>query len=418
MLGMLRCWLTHWGERFAETNPMLVASELDKILARNGSAVLYMAHGGTNFGFFSGANSDGISDFKPDITSYDYDAPIRENGDISNSKFKALQHVILKYNPMPASDIPSIIAKRYGTVSLEKLTSIFDGLGILSTNPEGFYSEKPLTMESLQQNAGFMLYESRIFLKNYSGSRLSIPMIHDRAQVFLISLSQRKVKGPSYIGTFQRWSNSELVMPKTKSQQSYRLLILVENMGHINYGRFIYDTKGILSPVLLDGVAIYGWKMYPIPLTNLTELKKLIADRSQEIRESEIKLSLKSHHANSMKNSILPTFYGGSFNIVAREGVKDTYISLQGWTKGVAFINSFNLGRFWMPKGPQCNLYIPAPLLHDGQNDLIIFELENPNPKLEVNLVEAPDFTCGQGLMKLKNRKKSYITKKEKSFFL
>ncbi|KAJ4884437.1 Beta-galactosidase 17 [Raphanus sativus] len=92
-------WLTHWGEKIAKTDAEFTAASLEKILSRNGSAVLYMVHGGTNFGFYNGANTGSDEfDYKPDLTSYDYDAPIKESGDIDNPKFKALQKVIKKYN--------------------------------------------------------------------------------------------------------------------------------------------------------------------------------------------------------------------------------------------------------------------------------------------------------------------------------
>ena len=52
----------------------------------------------------------------------------------------------------------------------------------------------------------------------------------------------------------------------------------------------------------------------------------------------------------------------------------DTFLALHGWTKGVAWINGFNLGRYWN-RGPQRTLYVPAPLLREGQNEIIVFEL-------------------------------------------
>eukprot|EP01018_Ginkgo_biloba_P020979 Gb_33158 [translate_table: standard] len=220
-------WLTHWGEKAAETDAGKVASELDKILSKNGSAVLYMAHGGTNFGFFSGANTgENDSDYRPDITSYDYDAPISEAGDIDSPKFKALRDVIGRYSPNPLPAVPSTIERKtYGVVRLQKIASLFEALELLSEPPEGHLSENPVTMESLQQakhdfseyiqpsypffidliqTFGFILYQSTLPPRTGFGSTLSIALVHDRAQVFVARRSGNQHETPTFVGTIQR----------------------------------------------------------------------------------------------------------------------------------------------------------------------------------------------------------------------
>lgn len=394
-------WLTHWGETFAQTDAMQVASELDKILSKNGSAVLYMAHGGTNFGFFSGANTgENASDFEPDITSYDYDSPIRENGDVDNLKFKALRDVIGRYSQSALPDIPpKIERKAYGKVQLQKITSLFEALELLSEPPKGVMSENPVTMESLQQISGFILYQSVLPHHTGIGSTLTIPLVHDRAQVFIAPKSGNQNGTLTYVGAIQRWSKSSVIIPNSISFQGSKLLVLVENMGRVNYGHFIYDPKGILSPVLLDGTPIRGWRIYPIPLRNIMQLQRTNRILNSVDLEFGAKLSFGPRFGNNLEIPVGgPIFYSGIFNISSAYEVKDTYISFRGWTKGVAFVNDFNIGRFWPSMGPQCNLYVPAPLLHAGENHLVILELEKENTKLEVNLVDTPDFTCGQQL--------------------
>jgi len=394
-------WLTHWGENFAQTNAVQAASELDKILSKNGSAVLYMAHGGTNFGFFSGANTgETASDFEPDITSYDYDSPIREDGDVDNPKFKALRDVIGRYSQSPLPNVPPKIERKiYGKVHLQKITSLFEALELLSEPPKGVLSENPVTMESLQQISGFILYQSSLPYDTGLGSTLTIPLVHDRAQVFIAPKSGNQHGKPTYVGVIQRWSNSSLVFPNSISIRGSQLLILVENMGRVNYGQFIYDPKGILSPVLLDGTPIRGWRIYPIPLRNIMQLRRTNHIINSVDLKFGVKLSVSPPFENNLENPLGgPIFYSGIFNISSPHEVKDTYISFRGWTKGVVFVNDFNVGRFWPSKGPQCNLYVPAPLLHAGVNHLVILELERENTKLEVNLVDGPDFTCGQQL--------------------
>lgn len=161
-------------------------------------------------------------------------------------------------------------------------------------------------------------------------------------------------------------------------------------MGRINYGQYIFDKKGILSPVYLDGELLQKWKMLPIPFHNLNEDQKInsvISDVYTDLRKPVL-----NNLKNKRNNHPEPAFYTGHLSV---DEVKDTFLSFRGWSKGVAFINGFNLGRFWPSFGPQCNLYVPAPILQEGKNLLVILELEAPDAELFVTSVDHPDFTCG-----------------------
>ncbi|ONK59308.1 uncharacterized protein A4U43_C08F5110 [Asparagus officinalis] len=385
-------WLTHWGEKNAETNADTTAAALQKILSRNGSAVLYMAHGGTNFGFSSGANTgDDDSDYKPDLTSYDYDAPIREFGGVDNPKFKALRRVIEKYSDATLPQIPSENDRTdYGLVEVKKTTSLFGVLDVLCDPVDVVQSEEPMTMESIGQMFGFLLYVSE-YSGISTGSILSIPKVHDRAQVF-VSCASEDGESPRYVGSIERWSNRALVIPNIKCSSNISLHILVENMGHINYGQYMYDKKGILSSVTVDGIILRLWKMYPITVNNLNNLFKdnpimQVADSGNDERST--------HHILKDNISPEPRFYEGRLFIDSEDQIKDTFISFHGWNKGVAFVNNFNIGRFWPTVGPQCNLYVPAPILRLGENVVVILELHAPKPDLTISFVKDPDFTCG-----------------------
>ncbi|KAK4719154.1 hypothetical protein R3W88_017492 [Solanum pinnatisectum] len=381
-------WLTHWGEHIANTDATVTASYLERILSKNGSAVLYMAHGGTNFGFYSGANTGADeTDYKPDLTSYDYDAPIKESGDIDNPKYQALRRVIAKYTAAPLPSVPSNTEKKaYGPIKLQKTKSLFNIVD--TTYFDGVTeSENPLAMESLGQMFGFMLYVSDYKAKA-NGGLLFIPKVHDRAQVFISCPSDNYEENPKYVGTVARWSNTSIRLPHTQCTSDNRIYILVENMGRINYGQYIFDKKGILSPVYLDGEPLQKWKMLPIPFHNLNE------DRNSVISEAytDLRKSVQKKLKNKRNYHPEPAFYSGHLTV---DEVKDTFLSFHGWSKGVAFINGFNLGRFWPSFGPQCNLYVPAPILQEGKNLLVILELEAPNAELFVTSVDHPDFTCG-----------------------
>nr|KYP58381.1 Beta-galactosidase 17 [Cajanus cajan] len=389
-------WLTHWGEKFAKTDADFTAAALEKILQKNGSAVLYMVHGGTNFGFYNGANT-GVNeaDYKADLTSYDYDAPIRESGDVDNSKFNAIRKVIARYSSVPLPSVPSNIEKaRYGPIHLQRKALLFDMLD-LTNSTNVFESEAPMSMEYVGQFFGFTLYVTEYKAKG-GGRILFIPKLHDRAQVFISCPSDDSGARPTYVGIVERGLNNKLNLPDVKCHSNVNLFILVENMGRVNYGPFMFDRKGILSSVYLDEEKVKGWKMFPIPLHNLNELstynpiKQAAYSAFSEISSSRKKLIHK--YENTSKE---PAFYSGKFSIDKSSQVKDTFISFNNWGKGIVFVNDFNIGRYWPLRGPQCNLYVPAPILKQGDNFLVILELESADPELVIHTVDEPDFTCG-----------------------
>ncbi|XP_006654711.1 beta-galactosidase 8 isoform X2 [Oryza brachyantha] len=397
-------WLTHWGESIATTDASSTAKALKRILCRNGSAVLYMAHGGTNFGFYNGANTgENESDYKGDITSYDYDAPIKEYGDVNNSKYKALRRVIHECTGTPLHPLPPDIERaNYGLVEVQKVVSLFEIIDNISDPLKVAISEQPLSMELMGQMFGFLLYTSE-YQEKHSYSILSIPKVHDRAQVF-VSCSRGVVRNPRYVGIIERWFNKALQIPNLSCSSNVSLYILVENMGRVNYGPYIFDQKGILSSVEIDGVILRHWKMYPILLTalsNLSEFQPLMqmtGDQASKVSiygDSENMLHDVSFYLNE-GISDEPSFYEGHFHIDSKSAKKDTFISFRGWNKGVAIVNNFNIGRFWPARGPQCALYVPAPILKPGDNVVVIFELHSPNPELTIEFVKDPDFTCGK----------------------
>ncbi|PIN09321.1 Beta-galactosidase [Handroanthus impetiginosus] len=389
-------WLTHWGENVASTDATHTATYLEKILSKNGSAVLYMAHGGTNFGFYSGANTGANeSDYKPDLTSYDYDAPIRESGDVDNIKYRALRSVIAKYSAEPLASVPSDNEKiAYGRIKLDKISFLYDMISMKDIVDHMVESENPISMEAIGQMFGFILYISEYSPKG-NGSMLSIPKVHDRAQVF-ISCPEDSGKRPTYVDVITRWSNKPINLPYLKCESKNKLFILVENMGRLNYGSYLFDRKGILSSVYLDSRPLHIWKMLPITLQNLNEPQKInpfILNATKTLLRRSVRK--KSKDKNNI--NLEPAFYTGNFNI---DKVRDTYISFRGWSKGLAFVNEINIGRFWPSVGPQCNLYVPAPILREGDNTLVILELESPSPDLSVSSVDHPDFTCSRRISK------------------
>ncbi|MQM00502.1 hypothetical protein Taro_033237 [Colocasia esculenta] len=389
-------WLTHWGEKNAETSAEFTAMELEKILSQNASVVLYMAHGGTNFGFYNGANTgQNDSDYKPDLTSYDYDAPIKEDGDVENLKFRAIRSVIEKYSRVSLPPLPRNTGRsRYGKLKVSKVASFFEILDALCDPVDMVKKKTPLAMELVGQMFGFVLYVSEYPTK-HTESVLSIPKVHDRAQVFVSCALDESQVNPRFLGTIERWSSRELRIPKIDCPSNIRLFILVENLGRVNYGQYLYDRKGILSDVILDGDVLWGWKMVPISFHNLSKLLQF----NPIVQVADSRMDGTSANSNLKRNSRLisnrPEFYEGRFTIARKDQVKDTFISLNGWNKGIVFVNDFNIGRYWPSVGPQCTLYVPAPILRMGENVVMIFELHAPSHDLVVKFVDKPDFSCG-----------------------
>ncbi|XP_070565060.1 LOW QUALITY PROTEIN: beta-galactosidase-like [Ptychodera flava] len=343
-------WLDHWGSPHQTTSKDKVAKYLDDILAMNASVNMYMFEGGTNFGFMNGAN---YAPYKPQPTSYDYDAPLSEAGD-PNDKYMAIRNVIGKYRTLPPDPIPPPTPKsNYGKVTLSQLGSFYDEIDTMS--PYGpIIATYPITMEDMQQSYGFMLYRTTI-TADYNNSVLSVPGIRDRGYVLVnmtvVGILSRMTNDPS-IGTTLNLS----------AQKGATLDIFVENQGRINYGRYINDSKGIVGNVTLDGDILQPWSIFSLDLDAVVNPSRLF-NKHKYVTSKFPKSTLQ-----------VPTFYSGTLTV---DTVQDTFLNTKGWTKGQAYINGFNLGRYWPDIGPQLTLYVPASVLQSGDNNVVLFELEN-----------------------------------------
>ncbi|REE92703.1 beta-galactosidase [Paenibacillus taihuensis] len=351
-------WFDHWGEEHHVRGYDDVADVLDRILKSGASVNFYMFQGGTNFGFYNGANF--FDKYEPTVTSYDYNALLSESGDITD-KYLAIRDVISKYSDVPKALLPTPIPKHnYGTVQLTEQARLFDSLELLSVPVQSVYPE---TMEKLGQDYGFILYTTRI-----SGprprSKVTVQEVRDRALVFMDNVYQGVIERNNHSLSLTAEEHDVAVeIPR----EGASLSILVENLGRVNYGWMMKDPKGITEGVRHERQFLYDWTIHPLPLDDLTSLVfEPIDFGGDPVPE--------------------PTFYKGTFEV---DELADTFLNMEGWTKGVAFVNGFNLGRYW-EIGPQKTLYVPAPLLREGANELIIFELHGMNEP-QVTLQEVPD---------------------------
>lgn len=344
-------WFDKWGARH-ETRPGKdMVAGLKEMLDKNISFSLYMTHGGTSFGHWAGANSPG---FAPDVTSYDYDAPISEAGWVT-PKYTELRNMLSAYRQPGEKAIR--IPKEKRVVTLPKIN--FTSVAPLFENlPEPIVSEQLQTFEELDMGWGTVLY--RTILPEVKGtSRLTVDGAHDYAQIF--------VEGKLVGALDRRLGEKEVVLPAV--EKGARLDILVEAMGRINFGRAIKDYKGITGKVELaftqDGfdytTVLKNWKMFRFP-------SDYMFSKNRKYRKSE---------------SNVPGFYHATFH-VSRPG--DTFLNMETWGKGLVWVNGHALGRFW-DIGPQQTLYLPGCWLKKGENEIIVLDIKGPRQSVSEGLV-------------------------------
>lgn len=335
-------WLTHWGEKWARPDTNELKREVEYLLREGKSLNFYVIHGGTNFGFTAGANAGQPAQYQPDVTSYDYDAPIDEQGR-PTAKYFMLRRLIASYSrsplpelpePVPAMNIPPVILK--------------PGKTLWELLPKPVLSVQPRSFESMGQNQGLVLYRTRLI--GHRSGRLTIREPHDYALVFLDG---------QFVDTVFRdggmWTVDLPKRPSSDSNASAPLLeILVEGMGHINFAQFLIDRKGITDRVTLNGMTLMNWEQFQFPLETVTAATVRGAAASDRPGR----------------------FYTGAFEL---ERTADTYFDLSGYGKGMVYVNGHNLGRYWSI-GPQQRLYCPASWLRKGRNDIVIFDIHSRPP--------------------------------------
>lgn len=337
-------WFDHWEHEHITRKADDIREELIYMLENDISVNFYMFHGGTNFGFMNGANYH--DEQRCTVTSYDYDALLTEAGDLTEKYhlvkdiLKKYEHKIKKHKNHKYFSVKESKKMNYGDVEFTEYGTFKENLDLISKH---YTSPYPLTMEELDQDYGFILYKTTIKGK-LEALKLNLQEVRDRALVYL---------NGEYQGVIDRNNKQEILLSADGSEST--LEILVENMARINYGPLLKDPKGITEGVRIGNQFLFNWDIYTIPLKDIENIK----------------------YGNGNKEEY-PTFYRGSFEV---KEVGDTYLDFEGWEKGVVFINGFNLGRYWKA-GPQKRLYLPAPLLKEGTNEIVVFELHKDNKKM------------------------------------
>lgn len=346
-------WLDLWGHQHSKRGASGIIKTFEEMMDMNASVNFYMYHGGTNFGFSNGADPQ----YSTTPTSYDYDAPISEAGDITE-KYMRMRDSISKYLPIPKVRVPANQTKMaYGKIPMKWNGTLVDAIKKLSVTWK--MNETPLTFEKLGQGYGFIMYSTTLKDLNVNGKNLSISGIRDRGYILI---------GNNPIGIVYRGENTSLIINLPKNNES-TLNIIVENMGRLNYGGDLLDNKGIVSDVTLNGEILLNW--------NHTLTENFIPNFQGNNFFKHLQKPKKNK--DGIINFRGPNVYIGEFNV--DKIAHSTFLDMRKFTKGVALIGNgnklSNLGRYWPNKGPQVTLYTPGAFLHkNSKNQIILIEFE------------------------------------------
>jgi beta-galactosidase len=325
-------WFDTWGAPHHTGNTQTYLQDLETMLKDNGSFSIYMAHGGTSFGLWAGCDRP----FKPDTSSYDYDAPISEAG-WTTEKFHKTRELFARYL-LPGETLgeipPTNPVAAFAPVTATAAASIFHNL------PAPVLDDVPRNMEAYDQGFGCILY--RATLPAGPAGRLEVAGVSDFGFVYLDGKPA---------GVFdRRRTGSKVAIPVR--EHPVTLDILVEPMGRINFGAEMNDPKGLRAPVMFAGTELKGWQIFPLPL------------------DSKMLDGLKYQEGKSTG----PAFWRATVHLTK---VADTFLDLSGWGKGVVWVNGHCLGRFWNI-GPTQTAYAPGCWLKQGANEIVIWDLVGP----------------------------------------
>lgn len=329
-------WFDWWGAKHHTVPAEQYTGRLDTLLGAGISINMYMFHGGTTRGFMNGANYYDSVGFEPQISSYDYDAPLDEAGNATD-KFMQFRSVIQKHLPA-GQTLPAVPAAKK-TISIDNITFSAQG-DMYAQLSKPVKADAPLTFEQLSQAYGYVLY--RIRLPKGKAGVLKINGLRDYGVVFVNGKKQ---------GVADRMLRTDSLAIEAGSGEQV-IDILVENLGRVNFGpNLLKNNKGITGDVTLNGTVLKGWQMYSLPMASVDKVVY-----------------------NNKPGKDVPVLKKGSFQLTE---TGDTYLNLSQWGKGCVWVNGNNLGRYWN-KGPQQTVYVPAEWLKKGNNEIVIFEMITP----------------------------------------
>lgn len=343
-------WFTHWGdEHVFHRDVEKYKTHIEELLKTDFSFCYYMVHGGTNFGFWNGANHRAQNDVWPVITSYDYGAPIGEAGN-RTPLYDSLRAVYARYTGAKLPEVPAPVR----SMAIDSITLL-----AMPFNANYLYWDKkdsaePLSFEQKKHFSGYMLYE-KYFQKEWNGT-LDTKGLTDYIVVCI---------NDSIAAVIDRNSPSVAASVKLHVPAGSRLRLIVENMGRINFGSRLWQNhRGATVGIYLDGELTTGWTTHSMMSAGVSTMYS----RGSRYRSHE------------------PVFYTGG---VTLSDTADTYLDMHAFGKGCVFVNGHNLGRYW-EIGPQYSLYVPGVWLHKGKNEIVIFDMLNRKQQYYISATDHP----------------------------
>ncbi|MCY1049356.1 glycoside hydrolase family 35 protein [Mammaliicoccus sciuri] len=349
-------WFNRWGDDIIKRESDDLVAEV-RTAVQQGHINLYMFHGGTNYGFWNGCSARGSVDL-PQITSYDYDAPLNEMGN-PTQKYYDLQKMLKEEIPHIEQAEPLIkdfIELKH--IQLQDKVSLFNVLDEISYKTTSKYPE---TMEEAGDGLGYMLYRTKVH-KDSSIEKFRIVDARDRVKMYIDG---------EHVYTAYQQEIGDTFEAELQSEEP-QIDILVENMGRVNYGyKLLASTqrKGLGQGLMQDLHFVQDYEQFHIQLEQLNK---------EHFEEEWIKDT--------------PAFYRYVFML---NEANNTHIDVSAFSKGVVLVNGVNIGRYWNV-GPTASLYISKTLLHEGENEIIIFDTEGTYNQ-EINLVKKPKFIQKKG---------------------
>lgn len=343
-------WFDHWHEKHHRRSAQDVANELEAFLRIGGHLNYYMFCGGTNFGFWNGAN-DAPGSYAPTTTSYDYDSLLTEAGD-RTEKYYRVRDILQKQFGAPELTATESRKAAYGTIPLCGTAELFAPEHLAEVQSGVWNGATPLNMEETGTYLGYLLYETDLSAPH--GTTLIPEPVADRCSVYLDGRS---------LGVLEH--GREITYPELPTDSAGRLSILCENTGRVNYGPYTLDSKGLRS-VRAGYQQLFGWRTTALPMDDLS------------------RLTFEPFHMTDR-----PAFHRAVLQIDGETA--DTFLSLRGFHKGFVTVNGINIGRYYTDAGPQITLYVPAPFLHTGENEIILFESERTDCAT-IEFLDTPDF--------------------------
>lgn len=342
-------WFDAWGKKHHTASAESMVAHLDTLFSKGISLNMYMAHGGSNFGFMNGANYDDDLPYQSQTQSYDYNAPLNEAGN-ATPKYYAYRKMVEKYYPAGTS-IPAVPEpKKAMSISSFALAEVAT---LDAIRPKAVCADMPLSFEDLNQGYGYVLYESKL---PAGKGWLKVKELRDYAVVLL---------NGKRLGVLNRSFKRDSIWIETSKPNS-TISIFVENLGRINFGTYLNENrKGITKEVTFAGNSVHGWKMYGFPFDRVDNLKFKVAKANDRFEA--------------------PIARRGTFTL---NNVADTYLNLGTFGKGSVWVNGHHVGRYWNI-GPQQTLYVPAPWLKKGKNNIVIFEMLKMTED-KINAIDYP----------------------------